>query len=539
MGQSVWGLAVGATGRDRVPGVRVMKTLKDIQPGQTVGRYEFLVPIAQGGMAAVWAARQRGSRGFKKTVAVKTMLPSISDDVRFEQMFLDEARIASRIRHPNVVEILDLGEQDDVLYLVMEWVDGEPLGALRRAALEQGRFPLAHAVRIIAEVCAGLHAAHELCDEEGRSIGLVHRDISPQNVMVGYDGVVKVLDFGVAKSAGRTSETTSAGQVKGKPPYMSPEQALGKAVDRRTDLFALGIILYQLTTGRHPLRGENDIATLHNIVSERPILPPMVFDPDFPLELDRVIMKALSREPDERFQTAREFEIALDKVMQSGVGRVRTEELGEYVRELLGERGEERRQALREAVRVADERAMGASAIDDVPTTIGSRVSFTTERFDEGSSAVNAVQLPPSAHPTGSTQIAAVAVSPQGQWWKGFVAAVLLGSAFVGVFWYARRSVPVAAPVAAASAALGQRPPEAYPGTGLAPVATSGAGASPASGVPSIAQSAQVTPVRPWHGPGRGHPATSVTRPTPGPGSTPSRPQSSGWARPPIPNPGF
>ena len=190
-----------------------MKTLGDIQPGQTVGRYEFLVPIAQGGMAAVWAARLKGTRGFSKTVAVKTMLPSISDDPRFEQMFLDEARIASRIRHPNVAEILDLGEQDEVLYLVMEWVDGEALSALRNEARRRGGFPLPNALRIVADACAGLHAAHELEDDDGRPLGLVHRDISPQNVLVGYDGVVRLVDFGVAKAAGRSSESTSAGEV--------------------------------------------------------------------------------------------------------------------------------------------------------------------------------------------------------------------------------------------------------------------------------------------------------------------------------------
>src|SRR5262249_52176616 len=183
-----------------------MRTLQEIQPGQTLGRYEFLVPIAEGGMAAVWAARLKGSRGFSKTVAVKTMLPTVSDDPQFEQMFLDEAQICARIKHPNVVEILDLGEQDDVLYLVMEWVDGEPLSSVRRAAAKQGNLPRSIAVKIIADAAAGLHAAHELKDELGNPVGLVHRDISPQNILLAYDGGVKIVDFGVAKAAGRTTE---------------------------------------------------------------------------------------------------------------------------------------------------------------------------------------------------------------------------------------------------------------------------------------------------------------------------------------------
>ncbi|MCA9647064.1 MAG: serine/threonine protein kinase, partial [Myxococcales bacterium] len=174
-----------------------MQTLGEIQPGQTLGRYEFLVPIAQGGMAAVWAARLHGTRGFSKTVAIKTMLPTISDDPMFEQMFLDEATIASNIRHPNVVQIQDLGEQNDILYLVMEWVDGEPLSAIRRAAAKEGGIPRNIAVRIVADACAGLHAAHELKDETGEPLGLVHRDISPQNILLTFDGQVKIVDFGV------------------------------------------------------------------------------------------------------------------------------------------------------------------------------------------------------------------------------------------------------------------------------------------------------------------------------------------------------
>ncbi len=340
-----------------------MRTLGEIQPGQTVGRYEFLVPIAQGGMAAVRAARLKGTRGFTKTVAVKTMLPSISDDPQFEQMFLDEAQICARIRHPNVVEILDLGEQDDVLYLVMEWVDGEPLSSLRRAAAKADGIPLPVAVKIVADASAGLHAAHELKSESGELIGLVHRDISPQNILITYSGMVKIVDFGVAKAAGRTAEETSAGQIKGKPPYMSPEQALGSPIDRRTDVFALGIILYQLTTGKHPFRGESDIVTLQNIVSDRPIIAPRAYNKDYPKPLETVVLKALDRDPEKRFQTAAEFEAALDRVFPPTVPRVRTEDVGKFVTGLLGERGDERRSALREAIRLADDRAQGADEV--------------------------------------------------------------------------------------------------------------------------------------------------------------------------------
>jgi serine/threonine protein kinase len=336
-----------------------MRTLQEIQPGQTLGRYEFLVPIAEGGMASVWAARLKGTRGFSKTVAVKTMLPSVSDDPQFEQMFLDEAQIASRIRHPNVVEIMDLGEQDEVLYLVMEWVDGEPLSNLRRAAAKVGGIPRNIAVRIVGDACAGLHAAHELKEESGQLVGLVHRDMSPQNLLVTFDGVVKIVDFGVAKAAGRSSGQTTAGQVKGKPPYMSPEQALGEAVDRRTDVFALGIILYQLTTGKHPFRGESDLVTLQNIVSDKPIVTPRAYDKAYPRLLEGVVMKALDRRREARYQSCAEFEAAIDDVFSKEMPRARTEDVGKFMREMLGSRGEERRKALLDSIRLADERAAG------------------------------------------------------------------------------------------------------------------------------------------------------------------------------------
>lgn len=422
-----------------------MKTLKDIRPGQTVGRYEFLVPIAQGGMAAVWAARQRGSRGFSKTVAVKTMLPSISDDPRFEQMFLDEARIASRIRHPNVAEILDLGEQDDVLYLVMEWVDGEPLSLVRHTAVENAPFPLPIAVKIITDACSGLHAAHELIDEESKLVGLVHRDISPQNILVGYDGVVKLVDFGVAKTAGKSAETTHAGQVKGKPPYMSPEQALGKPVDRRTDLFALGIVLYQLTTGRHPMRGETDVITLHNIISNIPIVLPSKLNPAIPAALDQIIMKSLRRDPEDRYQTAREFELALEQAAHEHLPRVRTEEVGEFVTRLLGQHGEDRRAAVRESIRQADERGLAARfrAREEEATWVGAPLASAEFDLDVRAGTGGEQSRSPQSWANDLTQVdtsvSARVVAPV-TLWLGISVGVVLGAV---TFWAITRAPAV------------------------------------------------------------------------------------------------
>ncbi|WP_437786186.1 serine/threonine protein kinase [Sorangium sp. So ce1097] len=330
----------------------------ELLPGKELGQYELLLPIAQGGMATVWAARRKGLRGFQKTVAIKTMLPSLSDDAQFETMFLEEARLASGIHHPNVAEILDLGEQDDTLYIVMEWVDGEALSVIARAANKSGvAIPLRVVLRILSRACLGLHAAHELRDPQNddQLLGLVHRDVSPQNILVTYDGHVKLVDFGVAKATNRAHNDTTAGQIKGKVPYMSPEQARGERVDRRTDIFAMGIVLYKLTTGEHPFAAENDLLTLRQIIS-RPALAPRLKNPDFPAELEHVLMTCLEKDPDRRYQTMLELESALESVLAKEPP-VTDHDVGAFVRGLLGERNQRRRAALRDTVRTLDERA--------------------------------------------------------------------------------------------------------------------------------------------------------------------------------------
>jgi len=326
--------------------------LMDVVPGQVLGRYELLMPVARGGMAMVWAARLKGSRGFQKLVAIKTMLPAMIDDPNFEKMFLDEASLASEVHHPHVIEILDLGEQDNVLYLVMEWVDGEPLNVLMNYAAKQGGVPLRVAISLVAQACRGLHAAHELRDEQGALVGLVHRDITPHNVLVTYDGVVKIVDFGVAKATSRIAAETEAGQLKGKIAYMSPEQLRGEPVDRRTDVFALGIVLYMLLTGVHPFRGEDQTRTIENITSDEPARPIRKYVPSLRPALEAVVAQALAKEPSRRFPSANDLLKALTRVMQPSTD----EEVAEYVRTLLQDRQEKRRRAVRAALEIADER---------------------------------------------------------------------------------------------------------------------------------------------------------------------------------------
>lgn len=334
-----------------------MSTNEKLAPGVTLGRYELLLPIAQGGMATVWAARQKGSRGFQKTVAIKTMLPSLSEDPQFEQMFLDEAALAARIHHPNVAEILDLGEEEDILYIVMEWVDGEALSTITKHAKKLNVTIQHHiSLKVVSQACLGLHAAHELKDDEGQPLHLVHRDVSPQNVLVTYDGIVKLVDFGVAKAMGRAGGETTAGQLKGKVPYMSPEQARGGSIDRRTDIFAMGIVLYKMTTGLHPFLGENDLVTMKNIIG-RPVPSPRLKNAQFPVELEQVILKCLQKEPEKRYQTMLELHQAIEKVQVSMGSAVVDDDVGSVVRSLLGDRGQKRRLALRDQVRALDERA--------------------------------------------------------------------------------------------------------------------------------------------------------------------------------------
>src|SRR3954465_15552727 len=201
-----------------------------LSSGSALGRYELLMPIAKGGMAQVWAARLHGTRGFQKVVAIKTILSGAIDDARMEEMFLVEAELASQIHHPNVVGTIDLGEHEGILYLVMEWVDGESLNVLMAKAANHGGVPLPIGVNLIGQACKGLFAAHTLRDDQGALLGVVHRDVSPHNLLVTFTGTAKVVDFGIAKATSLAS-STEVGEVKGKFAYMAPEQVRAQAVD--------------------------------------------------------------------------------------------------------------------------------------------------------------------------------------------------------------------------------------------------------------------------------------------------------------------
>ncbi|HEY3498263.1 MAG TPA: serine/threonine-protein kinase [Polyangiaceae bacterium] len=324
---------------------------EELKPGSRLGDTELLVRIGRGGMATVWVARERRRQPNEdRLVAVKAMLPDLAEETEFVRMFLDEVRLVRSIRHPNVVNVYDVGEHEGVMWMSMEWVEGESLHTVIAEAGKRRAIPPEMAVRIIADAAAGLHAAHELRDENGALRGVVHRDISPHNILIGTNGDVKLVDFGVARSVGRVSEATRAGQLKGKFGYMSPEQARGKAIDRRSDLFALGIVLFELTTSRRLFRGESDIETLKLVISSR-IPRPSSFDPKYPPELERIVLKALERDPTLRYQTATELENDLRSYLKTERIVIPQSGIAGLLKRVVGSRIEQRRKAVRGALK--------------------------------------------------------------------------------------------------------------------------------------------------------------------------------------------
>ena len=286
-----------------------------VLPNQ-IGRYEVLGQLATGGMAEILLARLSGPSDFRRAVVIKRILPQYAQMSAFVAMFLDEARIVAKIRHPNVVQVQELGEHDGDVFLVLEYVAGENLSSvLKRATANGEKIEPELVAYIIAESCAGLHAAHELTSDDGKRQNLVHRDVSPQNIFVAYDGHVKILDFGVALTDERVAKT-EVGDVKGKFEYMSPEQASGEALDRRSDIFAMGIVLYELATGRRLFKRTTHAKTFEAICKE-PVIPPSRLVETFPAALEAVIMRALAKRPDDRYSTAAEMRRDLLEITRS------------------------------------------------------------------------------------------------------------------------------------------------------------------------------------------------------------------------------
>jgi len=309
----------------------------ELTPGEVLGKYEILRKLAVGGMAEIYLARTRGNAGFEKVVVLKRILPQVAEDPTFVQMFLEEARLAATLNHPNVAHVYDVGEVDGQHFFTMEFVHGQDVRSIRHEMKKREEaVPLPISLAVIHGTAAALHYAHERTGPDGRLLGLVHRDVSASNVMVSYDGAIKLLDFGIARAASSTHKT-QVGTLKGKVPYMSPEQCKGHPLDRRSDLFSLGIVLFELTVGRRPFRGESDFAIMDQIVYKGAPRPSSI-QPDYPPELEAIVMKLLEREPKARYTTGEELIEDLDGYIQRHQLWISPTKIGKYMRGAFADR---------------------------------------------------------------------------------------------------------------------------------------------------------------------------------------------------------
>ena len=304
-----------------------------------LGRYEVVQHLAAGGMADVMIARAGGIEGFERHVVIKRIRAEQARDATYVQMFLDEARLAASLHHANIVQVNDIGQVDGEYFFAMEYVLGEDVRKiLGRAAETDRRVPLEHILTIVCGAAAGLHHAHEQIRADGSELGIVHRDVSPANILVGLDGAVKVVDFGIAKANLQGPETQS-GVLKGKVAYMSPEQCKNEPVDRRSDVYSLGIVLYELLTIRPLFTRDNDFLTMSAIVHQR-IIPPSTHEPGIPAALDAIVCKALARRPEDRYATADELRRALEQFAVDFGLRTSTTALADYMKSTFGQRRE-------------------------------------------------------------------------------------------------------------------------------------------------------------------------------------------------------
>ena len=303
---------------------------------QYLGRYEILRLLATGGMAELYLARSTGIEGFEKLIVCKRILPQYTSRKDIVEMFLDEARIAAMLHHSNIVQVFDIGEDGGNYFFAMEFLHGEDTSRLMKAVTaRREQLPLEHAINIMLGVCAGLHYAHEL-KRANEPLNLVHRDVSPQNVFVTYDGGIKLLDFGIAKAENKSS-ATRVGQLKGKIRYMSPEQSRALPLDRRSDIFSAGILLWELTTGRRLYRGASDFDVLKAIIEGDAPAPSMV-KPDYPKPLEKIVMRALRRNREERWQTAQEMQLALEEFARERRLQISPVAMANYLKVVCGER---------------------------------------------------------------------------------------------------------------------------------------------------------------------------------------------------------
>jgi eukaryotic-like serine/threonine-protein kinase len=450
-----------------------------------IGRYALYDVIASGGMATVHYGRLLGPVGFSRTVAVKRLHPPFARDPEFVAMFIDEARLAARIRHPNVVQTLDVVALDGELFVVMDYVQGESLSRLMRASRTAGPIPVRIASAILCGALHGLHAAHEATDEKGEPLGLVHRDMSPQNILVDVDGSARVLDFGVAKAAGRV-QVTGEGKIKGKLRYMAPEQIAG-TVTRQSDVFATAAVLWEVLTGARLFTGDDPRQVIAHILNGD-ILPPSEHVAHLPPGLDAVVMRGLKRDPRERYATARDM--AMD--LENTVGLASPTQVGAWVESLA-------QNALAQRAATIAEIESSSSRVVDVPyLTQSSAQALASDAAPAGETGHD-----PPAYGLRAPRPANDSIPPVSRWWGFRKGPWLVGGAVVmvacTVLLSVLRRAPELAPVALpASTTLVTRPgaPPAPPPSGAVadPPSAPGAASAASAVVPPLAPDVSAHP---------------------------------------------
>jgi serine/threonine-protein kinase len=309
------------------------------------GKYLLLDRIATGGMAELFLARQVGVAGFEKTVVLKRIRPHLAEKKNFVKMFLNEARLAAQLSHHNIVQILDLGRVDESYFIAMEYLFGRDMRrVVPKAEKQEIPFPLVYACKIASQVLEGLHYAHQHADVQGQPLHIVHRDVTPENIFVTFDGCVKLLDFGIAKAA-TIVEHSRSGEIKGKLSYMSPEQCAGRPLDHRSDLFSLGVVLYEWLTGFKLFTGESDVAILRSIAEGR-IYRPSYFKSDVPEQVEAILMRALEKDPARRYQSAWEMQAELDRFLTANEFNPGNSHLATFIRQIFADELEEERRRL-------------------------------------------------------------------------------------------------------------------------------------------------------------------------------------------------
>jgi len=370
-----------------------------------MGRYQLLAKLATGGMAEIYLARQTGIKGFERLVAVKKLFPHLAVEEKFLEMFFDEARIAATLNHPNIVQIYDLGQEEESYFIAMEYLEGESLGyMLRECHKSKTPIPATLAAGIVSQVCDGLDYAHKLTDDLGKPLSIVHRDVSPQNIIVLFSGGVKLVDFGIAKAASKTHKT-SIGMFKGKLAYMSPEQCLGKPVDNRSDIFSLGTVFWELLTQRRLFKGDNKLTVMESIVSGE--VPPLrKHKPDLSVELESITLQALHKDPNKRFRNAKEMGAAIQGYLRRIGAAAGVQEIAGFVKVVFAERAQKKRKLL-EAIRSGDATRVTQVTLDVLkpvtgdtsPSQPGTPDDEDTQEFEISQGKIRVKEEPPPSPP--------------------------------------------------------------------------------------------------------------------------------------------